>query len=418
LATSNRSSLRPGRRLRLTVRELRGQLVVLVVVLWTVAAVNACTPTRYLRSGHVKGTDFILFYTLGSLAARGHVSDFDDFDTTYRLQVSLVPESLGLLYPSVYGPQIALALSPLGHLSYEGALLTWLGLSALVYLTLLRYVATRSATVRPYLGTALLGAIGFPPFWQLLQHGQLSVVALVAIVGAWSALRKGREGLAGICLGLLAYKPQLVAPVLILLVLSRSWRMAGMASVSGAAQLLVAGVWVGWTGLTDYATLLASLPGAASQLASRPGQMHSLRTFWDLLVPWGPAALVLYGVSVTAVLAIVARTWHRLSDPSLKMSVLSIAVVLVAPHVFVYDLILLAPAWIWLTEWFARVSRSPAVARLLYAGYLAPLAAPFVPFIRVQLLTVCLCALLIIIAQWASLETAREPSGSDHAVRA
>jgi hypothetical protein len=41
-------------RLRLTSRELRGQLIVLAAVLWGVAIVNASTSTPYLRSGQIK----------------------------------------------------------------------------------------------------------------------------------------------------------------------------------------------------------------------------------------------------------------------------------------------------------------------------------------------------------------------------
>jgi hypothetical protein len=386
-------------------------LIVLAVVLWTVAAVNACTPTRYLRSGQLKGTDFVHFYTLGSLAARGDAGRFWDFSEIDTLQASLVPEAANLIHPPVYGPQVSLALSPLGYLSYEGALLAWTALSAIVYLSLILLAAKAMASLRPHLGTVLIGALAFPPFWQLLQHGQLSIVALTGIVGGWYALTRDREILAGACLGLLAYKPSLFAPVLLILTATRSWRIAAGAIGVGVGQVTTAVPWVGTQGLSDYAALLVSLPGSATLLAANPAQMHSLRTFWGLLLPWPNVALVFYGLSTTGVIAMVAFSWTRTTDWSLRLAMLSTATVLMAPHLYVYDLVILGPTLIWLIDWFITRAQHPHIARLVYASYLAPLAAPFVPLIRVQLSTLCLCALLMAIAQWPGLKTAAEPSG-------
>jgi hypothetical protein len=404
LTAPPRTSPRPGR-LRLTLSELRGQLIILAIALWTVAAVNAWTPDRYLRSGQLKGTDFVHFYTLASLAARGDAANFADFATIDALQSSLVPEAAERIHPPVYGPQVALALSPLGRLSYERALLAWTGTSTLVYLTLVVMVS-RSTVLRSYVGTVLLGAVAFPPFWQLLQHGQLSVVAVCGIVGAYYALAAHRAGLAGVCLGLLAYKPSLFAPVLLVLAVSRSWRMAVAAAIVGVCQILVTTLWIGWDGVSDYVSLLLSLPGSAALLAAKPAQMHSLRTFWELVVPWPTVALVLYGLSAAGVLAIVAASWNRTTDWSLRMAMLLLATVLLAPHLYVYDLVILAPAWIWLIDWFVRQSPGPRVARLLHLAYLAPLAAPFVPVIRVQLSVLCVTALLVVLARWITTQPA------------
>ncbi len=121
------------RRLRTTPRELKGQLIALAVALWGVALINAATSTPYLRSGQVRGTDFVHFYTLGRLAATGQVARFDDFDTLRRIQLEGVPGSAEAAFLPAYPPQVALALAPFGCLSYNAALATWVVLSCVLY---------------------------------------------------------------------------------------------------------------------------------------------------------------------------------------------------------------------------------------------------------------------------------------------
>jgi hypothetical protein len=80
------------------------------------------------------------------------------------------------------------------------------------------------------------------------------------------------------------------------------------------------------------------------------------------------------------------------------MAALVLAMSLAAPYLFVYDLTILAPAWIWLADWYLTRDVPVNVGRALYAGYLAPLATPIVPFIHVQPSIPCLAYLLF--AQW------------------
>ena len=77
------------------------------------------------------------------------------------------------------------------------------------------------------------------------------------------------------------------------------------------------------------------------------------------------------------------------------MAALTLAVALAAPYLFVYDLTILAPAWIWLVDWYLSRDLPASVGRVLYAGYLAPLVAPIVPFIHIQPSVLCLAFLLV-----------------------
>jgi hypothetical protein len=403
------------RRLRTSVRELTGQLSALAVALWVVAIANTITPTPYLRSGQVRGTDFVQFYTLARLSASGNLTRFDDFDTIRRIQLEAVPESSHVWFPPVYGPQVPLALTPLAWFSYNGALLLWVVLSATAYALLCRYLIRRSEILSAHSRVTLLGALTFPAFWQLVQHGQLTVLAVAITVTAWSLMRRGRPVLAGAVLGLLMYKPPLLAPVLVLLFIAGEWRMWVPAVATGAAEVLVTGFWIGFDGLRRYVFLMLHLPTMSTLLFTKPEQAHGLKAFWAILIPQPTFALILYAVSAVAVLIVATLVWRRQSDATPRMTVLLLTVSLVAPYLFVYDLTILAPVWIWLADWFLRREIPPVVGRCLYVGYLAPLAAPIVPFIHIQPSTPCLVFLLYAMWRYRDapvLKAARTPTSA------
>ncbi len=214
-------------------------------------------------------------------------------------------------------------------------------------------------------------------------------------MSAWWCLRTGREAVAGAILGLLVYKPQLLAPVLAVLCVARAWRLLVPAILAGAAEILATVPWIGLDGLRRYVLLVIHLPSIAAQLLPKLEQSHGLNAFWTLLVPNSTAALALYALTGTAVVVLAAMIWRRETDPSLRMSTLVVAVALTAPHLVAYDLTMLAPVWVWLVDWFLSHAIPATVGRVLYAGYLAPLAAPIVPFIHIQPSIPCFVFLLV-----------------------
>ena len=382
--------------LKVSARELRGQLTILAVVLWATALVNAWTPTLYLRSGQVKGTDFVQFYALGRLAAEGRSDELLNPESMRRAQLEGVPESRNDFYPALYGPQVGVVLAPLGRLSYSVALVAWSLTAAVVYLLSISYLLRRSAALRQHAMVVLLAAVAYPPFWLLIQHGHLTVVATAVFVGAWAALRAGHPLTAGALLGLLAYKPPLLVPIAAVLVCAGAWRLLVGLAVGILVQFTPAWLAAGPGALYDYADLLSRLPAQASSLITRPEQLQGWRGFWVLLTGKTTLAVVLYGVSAVATVIMAAAAWRRHDVPSVRMSVLGLSVGLASPHLYTYDLVVLAPVWFWLTEWYvARPGASRAFGRALYLGYLAPLVGPLVAVTRIQFVAPLLLVLLL-----------------------
>ena len=92
--------------------------------------------------------------------------------------------------------------------------------------------------------------------------------------------------------------------------------------------------------------MLRNVPALLPLVEPKPYQTHSLRTFWSMLVPWAEFALTLYVLSAAVVLGLTIACWRRADQVPLPLrySTLLLASVLVAPHLTVYDLVILAPA--------------------------------------------------------------------------
>ena len=266
-----------------------------------------------LRS-RIKGTDFVHFYTLARIGQSGASLGFADLNAQRTMQLAARPESVDDWYPPAYRPQVTVALSPLGYLSYGKALALWLLVTAAAYVVLIRGVIKTSPTLARCTGLAMLGAIAFPPFFELILHGQLAVVAMASMIWAWLALRRSHALLAGAALGILGYKVSLLLPVLAILAVAGLWRMLGAAVVVAIGQVLL-GAWASGSGsLTAYVQMLADSPRLMNTLAAKPYQMHSWRAFWLLLFDAPRLSLGLYVLCSVATVAMAAQIWRRTND--------------------------------------------------------------------------------------------------------
>jgi len=102
----------------LTGKRLRAHALLLALSLWGIYFWTIATPTLRDRNGNLKGTDFLHFYTLGSLAAAHRGSDLYDLQAQAFLAAQRVPEARGIRYLPLYPPQVSILFAPLALLSY------------------------------------------------------------------------------------------------------------------------------------------------------------------------------------------------------------------------------------------------------------------------------------------------------------
>jgi hypothetical protein len=336
--------------------------LILAIALWAAAAGLLTMGTPYRDPfGQLKWTDFVNIYTMGHIAWNGPSSAMYDPEAEYRRQVAIVPASAAERYLPVYPPQISLITAPLSNLSYHAAAALW----ALVNITV--YGVTVWLAWRPLRGVladsvlVATAAAAFPPFWNVVLHGQTTAIPIAAFSGGAMALSCGRKVLAGAVLGLLFIKPHFGLMLAVVVLACREWRMlAGLALSAAAQAALVAavlgpGVWL------DYVREALRLAALQDALAPKVAQMHSLAFVTDMLP--SPIAFGLWLTACAWVAWVTVRVWRSAAPLTVRTSALVFGSVLVSPHVVVYDLAVLAVPLIWLGGWIESRAQESATLR-------------------------------------------------------
>jgi hypothetical protein len=388
----------------LTPRRLRAQAILLAVCLWGVCAIDFATPGLYDRAGNIKFQDFLPLYVSSRMIAQGRAGELYEQGTVaaetrsaiHQIDTSRSPRAV---LPNLYGPQVSLLLVPLARLSFLAAAGIWVILSLLAFFVCRSLVWKSCLSLRGHAGFVAISAAAFPPLFHFFVRGQLSVLLLACFTAAYLAFRADRNWLAGIALGFLVFKPQFLIAIPLVLLLARAWTTVAGIVISSAAQLAATWLYFGPAVMRAYFDTLrhTSRWMGAVELSLAPIQMHSLRSFWTLLIPWPGAALALYFVSSIAVIAMAASVWKSSSPIALRFSALTLAAVLVNPHLFVYDLLVLVPVLLLLADWILTNPAHPdgAAATLLsYLAFVLPLLGPLSQWTHVQLSVPVFVALL------------------------
>jgi Glycosyltransferase family 87 len=400
-------------------RKARMHAVLVACVLWIALIVTftAGTGNRSI-AGPIKGPDFLQFYTSGSLVRTNHTTALYDFNALHRAQVALVPESEPELYPPVYPPQLALLFAPFSLLSYPAALLLWTLITVAIFWLIVRSAWRPVAANLPDSTFVIAAAAAFPPFWNLVLFGQMTIVILAAFWAGWMALERQKPFLAGLAFGLLLIKPQFAIPLAVVVLASRQWTMMLGAVTSIVIQLAVVLLLLGWPVLEAYAAFVPVMLQHADLLEAKPFQSHSLRA----LTRFAPAsiALPLWAVLSAAVLVYVVKVWKTGAPLRVRLGLVMLASVLVNPHLIVYDAAVLALPLIWFGGYVQdrRIHADAVVfwtiVYWLYVTFLAPTAA----IIGLQLSVLLMAWLVVLIARVATRKDAADGDTSYVASRA
>ena len=393
---------------RLTPRRIGAHATVLALCLWGVCAVDYATPGLFDRAGNVKFQDFLQFPFAARLIAQGRASQlYDERELDHAIR-AVVGQNTTVRLQYFYGPQVALPFIPLLPLSFLAQAAIWVAFSLLMYFGCVYLLWRACPALRPYPGLVAACAIAYTPLFHFFLRGQLSALLLLCFTAACLVFLSRRDWLAGIALGLLAFKPQFLAGVILVLLLAQAWKTFAGLAFSAAAQLAFIVIYFGRYVTRAYLAMLlhsASQPGT-TELRFSPIQMHSLRAFWSLFIPWPGAVWLLYILSALAVIGITAAIWRSSSPPALRFSALILAAVLVNPHLYIYDLLALVPALLLLADWslnHARHPCTPALRCLLYLAFVLPLFGPLSRWTHLQLSVPVFAALLWLL--WRSSVT-------------
>jgi alpha-1,2-mannosyltransferase len=291
--------------------------------------------------------DFTIFYTAGKTVSEGRGRQLYDLETQLALQRSFAPEveRRENALPFNHPPFEALLFVPLAGLPYVTAYLVWAIFDIALMLgfwILLRPRLPGLHNLIPAL--PLLAMFAFFPMIIALLQGQDSILLLFLYGLAFSALARGRDFVAGICLALALFKFQLVLPLVLVLLVRRQWKTLAGFSVTAFGLLLISAAVVGWNGVAAYPGFLLRLNQSAAQAAIDPRGMPNLRGLVEGLLNLAgfPALLLIITLSI-ALETLVVRWWRV--EPAQKFELsfaLCLAVTtIISYHFFMHDLSLL-----------------------------------------------------------------------------
>jgi hypothetical protein len=372
----------------------------LIAALLVVAGVLAARGALWYQTG-----DFFCLYSGGRSIDLGH----DPYDAEWWKSATgglYLDPRRGDVTSScaarfAYPLWTAVALAPFGWLPVELAASLWMALSISAAIFGASWLWRAYDGRRRYAGVFAAIVFTSQPFTVLLVGGQITGV-LVGLLGiAALSIARLRERAAGVSLALLALKPQLfvlVLPVMLArLFIDGRPRIAASAAAVAAAMVVAPMAFV-------LAWPVEWLSGVGP---SRIGIAGLLPTAWGFAADVLGNAL--WGVPLCAALLGTSALLARRVDP-LALLALSLPLSLViTPHAWSYDFLVLAPSWAYVlarTDVRPR-ARIPLLASVVIVAAFLPWMLYAVAFARgLETLSVLVPALTALLVATTSRLTA------------
>ena len=160
-------------------------------------------------------TDFVNVWAAGKLVLDGTPALAYDWDIQKKIELAVLGQDFPGYFAWHYPPPFLFVASFLAQFPYAVAYAGWMAISIVPYLAVVRGIVGR-----PF---GLMLAVAFPMAFTNTLVGQNGFLT-AALIGGTLYLLPVRPVLAGICLGLLSYKPQYGLLFPLVLIAAAQWR--------------------------------------------------------------------------------------------------------------------------------------------------------------------------------------------------
>ncbi len=336
--------------------------------------------------GDPVASDFTMFWVASGLILDGAAAAVYDWPRMMAAEHALVPGMSGVLAWS-YPPIFMLYVAPLALVPFLLSYALWIAASFAAMAAVIRKIAPARQTIWLLLG--------FPATLICAGHGQNGFLTAALFGGALTLINK-RPVAAGVLIGLLAFKPQFGLLIPLALIAGRQWTAFAAAAVT--TVVLVAGT-AALFGPETWLAFWDNLGHINQKMAEGQVPILKMTSLFATLRVHGVDAGIAYALHIAlaaAVAVVVAWVWHRRRATAASAAVLIVGALLVSPHVYDYDLPVLAVA-IALIGWAAYSSEPlPGERAVLVLAWFTPMIVlGSVTYVGVQLGTV---SLLIVFA--------------------
>ncbi len=276
--------------------------------------------------------DFFGLWSFGRFAALSGASIYDPVALA-RYQQTLDPTLGGGGFPYPYPPTFLLVLIPLGMLALPVAYVCWISVTFALY-----GLATLGRDWRSLSSLALLAA---PATLINAITGQNGFLSAALLIGGLRLLAS-HPIIAGALLGLLAYKPQFVLLMPVVLLASRNWRaiLSAIATTVIVAVVTSAAldpwIWLEW---------IVKFPSYQAQLQANQASLdHMMPTVIAGLHALGAPPPIGYLVQLLLSCSIVVMVWDAWRRGMTEQAIALVAVgsIIATPYAMIYDMPMVA----------------------------------------------------------------------------
>ena len=321
-----------------------------------------------LPQGPPVGGDFVAFWGSARAVMDGLAADIYQPAAyeAYLMENAMPRERFGLTWQ--YPPTYDFFILPLALLPFMPGYVLWTGGTFAMFLATMR-----GSLKLPWTGVLLIAAI--PVCFNAVITGQNGFLTATLLVVA-AAMPDKRPVLAGICAGLLTFKPQLGVLLPFAYLAAGCWRAFFTASVT-AVLLFAASVGVfGWE---TWEAFFQGIAGVGDGVSRSIYPLQKMPTVFAALAKSGvprEAAMALQLVSLILAAGLVSWTWRRIRDTEMRAAILCACVFLCTPYAYYYEMtILVFPAAV-----LVRRAMQSGMMKLEEVGLIALWALPiFLP---------------------------------------
>jgi arabinofuranan 3-O-arabinosyltransferase len=288
----------------------------------------------YNPDGQGIPTDFVNVWAAGRLALEGHPAQAWDWDIQKQVELALLRQDFIGYFAWHYPPPFLFIASLLAQFPYSAAFIGWVSASFVPYLAMMRAIVGR-----PF---GWLLAASFPMVFNNTLVGQNGFLT-AALIGGTLYLIPVRPILAGVCLGLLTYKPQYGLLFPLVLIAASQWTVFFSAAVVAVAMAFVS--WLAF-GTESWQAFFHWLPMFSQAfLTEGKATWWKLQSLFSLVRYLGGTeqlAWTFQWVLSAAVAVVLVLMWRSRISFSLKAAALAAGTLLTTPYLFMYDMMVLA----------------------------------------------------------------------------
>jgi hypothetical protein len=379
----------------LTDARMRGYSLILLAIC-TLALVGWIAASDGLidRNSKPIGTDFSNVYAAGTLIWQGRPAEAYEPARQHAAEKAVFGGREVPFYGWLYPPFFFVVAFLVASLPYAWGLAIWLAASFAAYLAAMRAIVPRPET--------LLIAAAFPAVFINIGHGQNGFLTAALLGGALHWLDR-RPWLAGVLIGLLAYKPQFGVLIPVALLAGGRWNTIGAAAATVAALVAVSFVTLGggvWHAFADSMTFTQTV-------VLEPGGIgwEKIQSAFSAMRMWGAGVRSAYAIQIALALMLAASLawlWQSNALFELKASALATASLLATPYVLDYDLVVLAVAIVFFVRHGMNRGFHDYEISLLAAAWVMPLLSRAIAGVTgIPLGLLVLLALYVFIVQRA-----------------